>query len=169
MLGLGWSLFSHLWPSGGSAQRLKKQVSSPPRSLMLCFAGNKLKWKAGSEINITEQRIPGKTCMTDKVINMPDGQYGQGGFFFSLRRRLITLEGRGCNQAGKVTDQMMTRHVSIGLLRVQSHALLLHNTGTVPLWFLGYHIWPERLDVGYQVEPSMTDVELGHFPRRSIN
>lgn len=81
MLGLGWSLFSHLWPSGGSAQRLKKQVSSPPSSLMLCFAGNKLKWKAGLEINITEQRIPGKTCMTDKVINMPDGQYGQGGFF----------------------------------------------------------------------------------------
>lgn len=81
MLGLGRSLFSHLWPSGGSAQRLKKQVSSPLSSLMLCFADNKLKWKADSEINITEQRIPGKTCMTDKVINMPDGQYRQGAFF----------------------------------------------------------------------------------------
>lgn len=28
-LGLGQSLFSHLWPRGGSAPRLKKQVSSP--------------------------------------------------------------------------------------------------------------------------------------------
>lgn len=168
MLGLGRSLFSHLWPSGGSAQRLKKQVSSPLSSLMLCFADNKLKWKADSEINITEQRIPGKTCMTDKVSNMPDGQYRQGAFF-PVRRRLITLERRGRNQPRKVTDQMMTRHISISLLRVQSHALLLHDTGTVPLWFLGYHIWLEHVDVGYQVEPSMTDVEFGQFPRHSKN
>lgn len=47
---------------------------------MLRFTDNKLNWKPSSEINISEQRRPGKTCMTGKVINMADGQYRQGVF-----------------------------------------------------------------------------------------
>lgn len=58
-------------------QRLKKQVSSPLCSLMLRFTDNKLKRKPDSEINVSKRRSPGKTCMTDVVINTPDGQYRQ--------------------------------------------------------------------------------------------
>lgn len=54
MSGLGRSLFSHLWPGGGSARRLNKQVSSPLGSLKLRFTDNKLKRKPDSEINVSK-------------------------------------------------------------------------------------------------------------------
>lgn len=86
MLGLGRSLFSHLWAGGGSAPRLKKQVSSPLGSLMLRFTDNKLKRKPDSEISVSKRTSPGKTCMTCTVINMPDGQCRQRGFFPPLEK-----------------------------------------------------------------------------------
>lgn len=80
MLGLGRSLFPHLWSSGGSAPRLKKQVNSPLRSLMLCFTDSKLKRKPYWEINVSRRTGPCKTRMTDKVINMSYGQCWQSDF-----------------------------------------------------------------------------------------
>lgn len=44
---------------------------------MLRFTDSKLKRKPGSEINFSKQRSPGKTCMTDTVINMLNGQHRQ--------------------------------------------------------------------------------------------
>lgn len=44
---------------------------------MLRFTDNKLKRKPDSEINVSKRRSPGKTCMTDMVINTPDGQCRQ--------------------------------------------------------------------------------------------
>lgn len=131
MLGLGRSLFSHLWPSGGSAQRLKKQVSSPLSSLMLRLTDNKLKRKPDSEINVSKRRSPGKTCMTGTLINIADG-WGRQRVFSPLekvdpsrkRQPQPALDGR--------TEQMMIRKLKFfcfSLFRVQSHALLHFRTG----------------------------------------
>lgn len=59
----------------------KKQVSSLLCSLMPYFTDSKLKRKPHSEISVSKQRSPGKICMTDTVINAPDGQHRQ--FYFS--------------------------------------------------------------------------------------
>lgn len=150
MLGLGRSLFSHLWPRGGSARRLKKQVRSPLGSLMLRFTDSKLKRKPDSEINVSERRSPGKACMADTVINMPDGQCGQRVFFPP------SGEGRSHQREAvrRATEQTMTPAHTKDLLRVQSRALLhLTITGTVPLSRLVYRLWlrPSK-GIAYQVE-----------------
>lgn len=126
MLGLGRSLFSHLWPGGRSAQRLKKQVSSPLGSLMLRLTDSKLKWKPDSEIKVSKQRNPSKTCMTDMVINMPDGQCRQR-VFSPLEKVNHTSEKQPQPaQEGYRTDDdpRALKFSSIGLPRVHSHGLL---------------------------------------------
>lgn len=68
-------------PAEDKRRDFKKQVSSLLGSLMPYFTDSKLKRKPDSEISVSKQRSPGKICMTDTVINAPDGQHRQ--FCFS--------------------------------------------------------------------------------------
>lgn len=131
MLGLGRSLFSHLWAGGGSAPRLKKQVSSPLGSLMLRFTDNKLKRKPDSEISVSKRTSPGKTCMTCTVINMPDGQCRQRGVFSPSGEGRSHQQEAATTCPGRLQDRWWPRTLkcsSISLLGVQSHALLHYAT-----------------------------------------
>lgn len=157
MLGLGRSLSSHLRPSGGSARRLKKQVSSPLHSLMLLFADNKLKRKPDSEINVSKRSSPRqKHAWLTRWLIRP--MVSADSLLFPLWRRSITPAWSSHNLAWKVAEQMMMMTQHIKLLLHQSTqssnpcTAAFHNMVTVPLCCLGHHFWLECSEVGYQVE-----------------
>lgn len=120
---------------------------------MLRFTDNKLNWKPSSEINISEQRRLGKTCMTGKVINMADGQYRQG--VFSPPEKVNYSGEEEPQRVQEGYKQMITPCIFINLFQVHSHALL-------PFIMLQCltQVFRRRLS-------SMTNIKLSQLPKNS--
>lgn len=112
------------------------------------------------EINISEERRPGKTCMTDKMINKADSQYRQG-VFPPTSRKKVDLAGKEEPQSEE--EQMMIPNIPISLHRAHSHAFM--SFWNWILIILGKDVWFKCSDLGHQL--SMTDVKLGQLPSSS--